>query len=271
MTVLVTGGTGLVGSRLLRRFVDAGVHCRALVRPGKEVPDGATRVEGDLLDADSLEQAVDGVTAIVHLAAVFRTQNEDDIWRANLDGTRNLITAVKAYVPKARFVMASTGLVYDEDAARPGMEDDAVHPKLAYPASKVAAENELRSSGLTWSILRLPFVYGDGDEHLAAVPRVIARMKWHPARAFSLAHQRDVARAFELALTGVMDGRIVNIVDDAPTTLYEMASIVGASIETSAEPLTNPWMGRMNGSLSRSLGFRPSIATVYQAAHEGIL
>lgn len=271
MTILVTGGTGLVGSRLLRRFVDAGVDCRALVRPGKEVPAGATRMEGDLFDASSLKQAVEGVNAIVHLAAVFRTQNEDEIWRANLDGTRNLIAAAQAHTPQVRFIMASTALVYDEDASRPGMESDEVHPKLAYPASKVAAENELRSSGLTWSILRLPFVYGDGDEHLAAVPRVIAMMKWHPARTFSLAHQRDVARAFELALTGVMDGSIVNIVDDAPTTLYEMASIVGASIEPSAEPLTNPWMGRMDGSRSRRLGFRPTIATVYQAAQEEIL
>jgi UDP-glucose 4-epimerase len=271
MTILVTGGTGLVGSRLLRRFVDAGVNCRTLVRPGKEVPAGATRVEGDLLDADSLQPAVKGVDGIVHLAAVFRTQNEDDIWRANLDGTRSLIAAAKAYAPGVRFLMASTGLVYDEDAARPGIEDDAVHPKLAYPASKVAAENELRGSGLNWSILRLPFVYGDGDEHLAAVPRVVAMMKWHPARTFSVAHQRDVARAFELALTGVLDGRIVNIVDDAPITLYEMASIAGTSIEPSAEPLANPWMGRMDGSLSRSFGFRPTIATVYQAAQEGIL
>ena len=96
-------------------------------------------------------------------------------------------------------------------------------------------------------------------------------MKWHPARTFSLAHQRDVARAVELALTGVMDGRIVNIVDDAPTTLYEMANIVGALIEPSAEPLTNPWMGRMDGARLRSLGFRPTISTVYQAAQEGIL
>jgi nucleoside-diphosphate-sugar epimerase len=150
--------------------VDAEVDFRALVRPGKEVPAGATRVEGDLLDADSLQQAVEGASAIVHLAAVFRTQNEDDIWRPNLDGTRNLIAAAKAHAPQTRFVMASTGLVYDENVSHPGMEDDAVHPKLAYPASKVAAENELRSSGLTWSILRLPFVYGDGDEHLAAVP-----------------------------------------------------------------------------------------------------
>ena len=88
MTILVTGGTRLVGSRLLRRFVDAGVDCRALVRPGKEAPAGATPVEGDLLEAASLKPAVEGVSAIVHLAAVFRTQNEDDIWLANLDGHR---------------------------------------------------------------------------------------------------------------------------------------------------------------------------------------
>src|SRR5580658_5337518 len=77
MTILVTGGTGLVGSRLLRRFVDAGVDCRALVRPAKKVPAGATPVEGDLFDSDSLKRAVEGVSAIVHLAAVFRTHNED--------------------------------------------------------------------------------------------------------------------------------------------------------------------------------------------------
>ncbi|MCU1324506.1 MAG: NAD-dependent epimerase/dehydratase [Acidobacteriaceae bacterium] len=271
MTLLVTGGTGLVGSRLLRRFVDAGLDCRALVRPGKEVPAGATPVEGDLLDADSLQQAVEGVSAIIHLAAVFRTQNDDDIWRANLDGTKNLIAATKAHAPQARFVMASTGLVYDADASHPGLEDDATNPKLAYPASKIAAENELRNSGLNWSILRLPFVYGDGDGHLASVPPLIARLKWHPAKTFSLVHHRDVARVVELALTGAMDGRIVNITDDAPATLYEMASIVGSTIEPSAEPLTDPWMGRMDGSRLRRLGFQPEVPTLYQAMQQGIL
>ena len=271
MTILVTGGTGLVGSRLLRRFADAGVHCRALVRPGKEVPAGAAPVEGDLLEADSLKQAVEGVSAIIHLAAVFRTQDEDAIWRANLDGTKNLIAAAIAHAPQARFVMASTSLVYNADASHPALEDDSTNPKLAYPASKIAAETELRNSRLNWSILRLGFVYGDGDGHLASVPPLVARFKWHPAKTFSLVHQRDVAGAVELALTGAMDGQVVNICDDAPTTLYEMASLVGSPIEASAEPLTDPWMGRMDGSRLRSLGFQPTVPTLYQAAQQGIL
>lgn len=271
MTILVTGGTGLVGSRLLRRFVDAGIDCRALVRPGKELPAGAVRVEGDLFDEDSLHRAVRGVSAIVHLAAAFRTQNDAEIWRANLDGTKNLIAAAQSAAPRVRFIMASTSLVYDAGAARPSREDDEVHPKLAYPASKLAAENELRNSGLAWSILRLAFVYGDGDGHLASVPAMVERFKWHPAKTFSLVHQRDVSRAVEFALTGAVDGRIVNVVDDAPATLYEIARVAGSAIAPSAEPLADPWMGRADGSLLRSLGFRPEIRTLYQAAEQGIL
>jgi UDP-glucose 4-epimerase len=68
-----------------------------------------------------------------------------------------------------------------------------------------------------------------------------------------------------------MDGRIVNITDDAPTTLYEMTSLVGSPIEPSAEPLTDPWMGRMDGSRLRSLGFQPTVPTVSQAKQQGIL
>jgi UDP-glucose 4-epimerase len=108
MTILVTGGTGLVGSRLLKRLVETGVECRALVRAGKELPAGVTPVEGDILDPASLAKAVEGVSAIVHLAAVFRTSETDQIWKVNLAGTRNLIDAAKAHAPDARVIMAST-------------------------------------------------------------------------------------------------------------------------------------------------------------------
>jgi len=103
------------------------------------------------------------------------------------------------------------------------------------------------------------------------VPRIVGMMKLHPAKTFSLIHQRDVASAIELALTGAMDGLIVNICDDAPTTVYEMASMVGCPIEPSSEPLNEPWMGRMNGTRLRNLGFQPTVPTLHQAARQGIL
>ena len=271
MTILVTGGTGLVGSRVLKRLVEAGIDCRALVRPGKELPTGVTAIEGDILNPESLAVAVEGISAIIHLAAAFRTPNEDEIWNVNLTGTRNLIAAVKDHSPDARFIMASTSNVYDSDISHPGREDDPVTPTLAYPASKVEAENDLRKSGLNWSVLRLAFVYGDDDGHLQSAPERLAGMKWHPAQRMSLIHHRDIATAVELALTGAMDGRVVNICDEAPTTLYEIAQIVGATYEPSAEPLTNPWRLHMDGTLARSLGFKPKVLTVYQASREDAL
>jgi UDP-glucose 4-epimerase len=254
MTILVTGGTGLVGSRLLQRFVEAGVDCRALVRPGKELPEGVTPIEGDILRPESLAAAADGASAIIHLAALFRTSDEDEIWRVNLEGTRNLIAAVKEHGPDGRFLMASTSNVYNPDISHPGREEDVVAPTLAYPASKIEAENELRKSGLNWGILRLPFIYGDKDGHLESAPGLLAGMEWHPAQKLTVIHHADIATAFELALTGVMDGRIVNIADEAPLTIYEIAQIVGSTYESSAEPLTNPWKGHMDVSLARSLG-----------------
>ena len=269
MTVLVTGGTGLVGPRLLRRLAASGVECRALVRAGKEVPDGVERVEGDILSPKTLPAALRGVDSIIHLAALFRTRDEDEIWRVNLEGTRNLIAAARDAVPDVRFLMSSTGNVYADGDGRPGREDDDVHPILAYPASKIEAEKLLRASGLNWGILRLPFIYGDGDGHLESLPTLAA--DWHPAQKLTVAHHVDIATAFELALTGAMDGRVVNIGDDAAPTLYELAQLVGVEFRTSNEPLANPWKGVMDVTLARSLGFQPKVATIYLAVREGLL
>lgn len=119
MTILITGGTGLVDTRLLRRLVDAGLDCRAIVRPGKQLPAGVTAVEGDLLEPATLPTAVDGVSAVIHLAAILRTPDPEQIRRVNIEGTENLIDAVRAHAPTARVIMASTNLVYDADLAGP--------------------------------------------------------------------------------------------------------------------------------------------------------
>jgi nucleoside-diphosphate-sugar epimerase len=269
--VLLTGASGLVGSRVLPRLAASGLECRALVRGEVDLPVGATAVRGDLADPSSLEAAVEHVDAVVHLAALFRTDDEGAIWRANLDGTRNLLDAVRRQAPQARFIMASTGLVYDASAARPALETDTCSPALAYPASKVAAEQAVRDSGLTWSILRLPFVYGDGDGHLASLGGLAERFGLHPAHTYSVAHHRDVAAVIELALSGVMDGRTVNVTDDAPVTVYEMARLGGNPIAPSSEPLTDPWSGRMDGTLVRAFGFQPTVPTIHAAARAGIL
>lgn len=272
MTILITGGTGLVGSRLIERLIEQGIDCRVLVRPGKAAPAGTSRVEGDILDVGSLTTAVEGVSAVIHLAAVLRTSDPDQIWQVNLDGTRNLINAVRTAAPTARVIMASTGLVYsDVERSRPAREDDPAEAQQPYPASKIAAERLLRDSGLTWSVLRFGFVYGDGDGHLQQLPQLAAILDWHPARSVSLVHHRDIAAHVELALAGAFDNRIINVTDDAPTTVYELAALVKAPIEPSAAPLEHPWAGRLDGALARALGFSTRVPTVRQAATESAL
>ncbi|TRW27157.1 NAD(P)-dependent oxidoreductase [Flavobacterium zepuense] len=268
--ILVTGATGLVGSRLLPRLVEDGYDCFALVR-GKEVPAGVTVIEGDLFDPATLQEAVKDAKAIIHLAAVFRSPDTDLIWKSNMEGTRNLINAVKTIAPDVRFIFASTSHVYDKNNPHPGREDDALNPQHAYPASKVAAEKELRESGLNWSVLRFPFVYGDGDGHLEELPKHVVAAKFHPAMRMSTIHHRDIYTAIIMALQGIIDGRVVNITDEAPTTLYELLQLVGENMTASAEPLANPWYLHADASLARSLGFQPSVRTVYQAAQENLI
>lgn len=271
MTILVTGATGLVGARLLPRLAERGEECRALVRPGKNGPTGATAVAGDLLDASSLVDAVTGVSAIIHLAAVFRTQDTDLIWKSNLEGTRSLIAVAQAYAPEARFIMASTSNVYGRNSTRPGRESDSVEPEEAYPASKVAAEKLLRESALNWSIVRFPFVYGDGDGHLEMLPKLLHLFAFHPANRMSTIHHRDIATAMDMALRGVFDGRIVNMSDDAPTTIYELVELVGGTMAPSSDAMQSPWFQHIDASLARSLGFQPTVRSVHQAVHEGIM
>lgn len=271
MTILLTGATGLVGARLLPRLLEAGHSCRALVRGGKSVSAGADTVEGDLFDPTSLAAVLEGVSAVIHLAAVFRTSDEELIWKSNLDGARSLIAAVAAHAPQARFILASTSNVYGHEQARPGREDDPVAPTQAYPASKVAAEQAVRDSGLTWAVVRFPFVYGDGDGHLASLPVHAGQAKWHPAMRMSTIHHRDIATAMALALEGRFDGRVVNIADDLPAPMIDLIALGGGDMEGSAEPLVAPWALQVDTALARSLGYRPTIRTVFQAAEEQLL
>lgn len=271
MTILLTGATGLVGARLLPRLLAAGHSCRAMVRGGKSAPAGAEAVEGDLFDPVSLASALEGVSAIIHLAAVFRTQDAALIWKSNLDGARNLIAATESHAPQARFVLASTSNVYGKDQARPGREDDPVAPTQAYPASKVAAEQALRDSRLTWTVVRFPFVYGDGDGHLAALPGHAAPANWHPAMRMSTIHHHDIATAMTLCLDGRFDGRVVNIADDVPASMLDLIALGGGEMAASAEPLATPWAMQVDTALARSLGFQPTIRTVFHAAEDQLL
>ncbi|WP_246586773.1 hypothetical protein [Stakelama flava] len=87
----------------------------------------------------------------------------------------------------------------------------------------------------------------------------------------STIHHRNIATAMALALNGAMDRRVVNIADDVPVSMLELCALAGGPLEGSAEPLNDPWAGQCDTSLARSLGFKATVRTIYQAAQEDLL
>jgi UDP-glucose 4-epimerase len=270
MNILVTGATGKVGSRLTRRLAARGDHLRALVRdPSRAEPLRSARVElviGDLLDPQSLTAAVRGVDAVVHCAAFFRGATPDEAHAVNDLGTRHLAIAARD-AGIARFVFTSTGLVYGPTGGRLAREDDPCAPTSAYPVSKLAAERFLLGlEGLDVRVLRLPFVYGDGDPHIEeAVPMMRA---FSPAQRMSIAHHADVAQAVARVLDAPSPAhRIYNVVDDEAPTLAALFASVGAPPPdgTSAE-LGRAFDALLDGRRIREdLGFAPTVPRLADA------
>lgn len=129
----------------------------------------------------------------------------------------------------------------------------------------------LRESGLNWSILRFGFVCGDKDGHIGPIPHIAKLLNLHPANRLSMIHHRDIAAFVKMGLDGAFGGRIVNTVDDAPMTIHELSAIAGSPMESVVAPIANPWSGVMDGSLALELGFKPQVATTWQAARQGAL
>ena len=100
---------------------------------------------------------------------------------------------------------------------------------------------------------------------------LLAEARLHPAQRMSMVHHVDIGTAMRLAFSGALDGRIVNIGDDAPTSLHELVELAGASVAPVAEPLASPWRLHMDDSFARRLGFQPVVRTVRQAAELDVM
>ncbi|MCE9673987.1 NAD-dependent epimerase/dehydratase family protein [Myxococcus stipitatus] len=274
MKILVTGATGKVGSRLTKRLVEHGHHVRALVRePTRAAVLNGPRVEfaqGDLLDADSLVAAVRGVDAVVHCAAFFRGATPEQAHAVNDLGTQHLASAARAAYVK-HFIFTSTGLVYGSNGGRYAHEDDPCAPTVAYPMSKLAAERFLLGiEGLDVRVLRLPFVYGDGDPHIA---EAIPMMRGFPAaQRMSIAHHVDVSQAVARLLDAPAPAhRIYNVVDDEAPDLATLFASVGAPPpDGSNAAFARDFDVLLDGRRIREdLGFKPSFPRLADALAAG--
>ncbi|MFD0631949.1 NAD-dependent epimerase/dehydratase family protein [Catenulispora yoronensis] len=284
--ILVTGATGTVGSRLVPRLLAQGEAVRALVRdPESETAlrlrrAGAELAVGDLttLDAAEMQQITAGTAAVIHLAAAFRNGETPEQSAVNTTAAVDLArAAVRTGV--TRYVFASTNLVYGAGHIAPATEESALLPLGGppYPTSKTAAEQALQhlrtETALDLRVIRLAFIYGDGDPH---IEQFMGRpLDWHPSRRLQMVHHADVAQGLLLALRAEdVSGEVFNIADDSAVTLAEIYAFMGRELtpEMAAREITDPWSGIVdNGKARRVLGFRPLYPTMRQAQDAGVM
>ena len=276
MKILVTGATGKVGSRLAKRLAQRGDQVRALVRDLSRAADlreaGIELAEGDLLKVDSLAAALAGVDAVVHCAAFFRGATPEQAHAVNDLGTQNLAHAARA-ASVQRFIFTSTGLVYGSTGGRLAQEDDPCAPAAAYPVSKLAAERFLLTlEGLNAYVLRLPFVYGDGDPHIEeALPMM---RDFPPNQRMSIGHHADVAQAVARLLDSAAPAhRIYNVVDDeAPDLATLFASAGSPPPDGSNAERASAFDVLLDGRRIRAdLGFKPQFPRLADARREAQL
>ncbi|MGW2569164.1 NAD-dependent epimerase/dehydratase family protein [Streptomyces sp. NPDC001537] len=284
MLTLVTGTTGQVGRRFVPRLIAqsrAGERVRVLVRdevrgePYAEL--GAEVVVGDLRDAEALGKAVAGVDAVVNVAAAFRGVPDEEARAVNRDAAIELGRAALA-AGVQRFVQVSTGLVYGTGRGRPLTEEDESRPGGAmwgaYPESKAEAERALLAlDGMDVRVGRLPFVYGEGDPHLAQ--SLMWAKNWAATQRLHMGHHADVAQGLLRILHAPgIAGRIYNVADDTPVTAVELHQLndteIPADLYTRTDP--DPWLAiTSTDRIRRELGYRPLYPSVYAARDAGAL
>jgi nucleoside-diphosphate-sugar epimerase len=182
MKLAITGGTGFVGSHVIDLALATGHDVRALTRRDRSERVPVTWVKGDLGSRDALRELVHGADAVIHVAGTIGATSAAGFEEGNVTGTLAMLAAATAG-GLHRFVHVSSL------AAR--------EPKLSlYGASKARAEDLVRSSGLDWSIVRPPAVYGPGDKETLELFRMakLGLMLMPPKGRLSLIHVDDLAR-----------------------------------------------------------------------------
>jgi UDP-glucose 4-epimerase len=269
--ILVTGGAGLIGSStidlLLRDHAPAQiVILDNLVRGTLANVDRALKdsrvsfVQGDICDADTVGRVINGMDAVVHLAALRITACAKDTRRAMevmCDGSFNVVDAAQTNGVK-KVVAASSASIYGLAESFPTREDH--HPynnRTWYGASKVMLEGLLSSyhamSGLPYVALRYFNVYGPRMDLHGKYTEVLIRWMDRIAagqpplilgdgkQTMDFVYIEDVARANVLALKSKVDDEVFNVASGTETSLRDLAD---ALLQVMGKPDLSPVFGQ---------------------------
>lgn len=227
MKVLVTGGTGFTGSRLIPLLLQNGIEVRALTRPTSDrSPLSALTVEwatGDLSNAEALTAALRGVDALVNIASL------------GFGHAETILKSMKEAGVKRGIFISTTAIFTQLNAGSKSV--------------RLAAEEAIQASGLDFTILRPTMIYGSPrDRNMWRLIRLLRVTPILPIFGDGESLQQpifvdDVAQAVLLALqTGATIGKSYNIAGKAPLTYNQVIDTVAAAIGKRVWKLHLPYM-----------------------------
>jgi nucleoside-diphosphate-sugar epimerase len=234
----MTGATGFVGAATLDLALKEGMSVNALTRRPQPARAGVRWVPGALDDPDSLDSLLRDADVVLHIAGVVNAPDRQGFIDGNAKGTMFLVDAMRRSAVR-RIVNVSSLAAREPDLS-------------IYGWSKELAERHVMASGLDWTIVRPPAIYGPGDRELLALFRMAARgfMVLPPNGRLSIVEVSDLAHLL-LALCEDRASSIARIyeVDDGQAggrTYGEFAAAIGKAVgrPTLRTVFTPPWLLR---------------------------
>lgn len=216
--VLVTGGTGFVGSYIIKALVEKGYAVRAIRRSSKipawihpSIFEKVEWVDGDVLDVVALQDAMEGIDTVIHSAAIvsFVKKDRRQMYQVNVDGTANVVNmALEKNVRRFIHISSVAALGRTTDGGRVNEEKKWQDSKANthYAISKFKAELQVwrgLNEGLEGVILNPSTVLGYGDWHsssCAIFKNIFNGFKWYTSGINGFVDVEDVAKTSMLLM-----------------------------------------------------------------------
>jgi uncharacterized protein YbjT (DUF2867 family) len=246
--LLLTGGTGFVGSHLARRLIAEGWEVRCLVRKPEQAPaflrQNCDLFEGDILDASRLPAVLRGIEGIINLVGIIQEKKGLTFEKIHLQGTRNLLQAAREAGVGRFLQMSALG-------ARPGTTS-------GYHQSKWEAEEAVRNSGLAYTVFRPSIIFGKEDQFINLLLKLARRLPVLPHFGWGKVQPiwvEDVVTGFSRSLNDIgAIGRSFDLAGAKVYSLDELLDLLSRLLGTAKPRLTPPqwllWAGARMSELT---------------------